>query len=191
MVNEKKKIREEWQENGEGRKGGILQIWVHTHFLQGSLNPLYQRHWADNLFCACAEHALYAKTDRGNIHGRTPILVENGEANVAVAVDVWVHRNVLTNKGHLERGRKSKSFIASFMNCMTRNLCQSLIEWPWQQSAYAYIDASQRGLLLGSKPTCGESKGYLELNLNCKTNFSPWYRVLSGPSMWIFQLETK
>ena len=37
-------------------------------------------------------------------------------------------------------------------------------------------------------PTCGESKGYFELNLNCKTNSSPSYNVPSGPLMWMFQL---
>ena len=37
--------------------------------------------------------------------------------------------------------------------------------------------------------TCGESNGYLVLNLNCRMNCSPSYKVPSGPLRWIFQLH--
>ena len=37
--------------------------------------------------------------------------------------------------------------------------------------------------------TCGESNGYLWLNLNLRTNFSPAYNVFSAPSICTDQLN--
>ena len=55
-----------------------------------------------HLLCACTEHALYTETHRCDIHGRTPVLVQDGETDVPIAIDVRVDRNVLANKSHLQ-----------------------------------------------------------------------------------------
>ena len=52
-------------------------------------------------------------------------------------------------------------------------------------TVYSLVHNGDTEGLLGSRrvQTCGESNGYLELNLNCSMNFSPSYKVLSGPSI--------
>ena len=57
-----------------------------------------------NLVSACAKHTLYTETDRHDVHGGTPVLVKNGETNMAVAIDVRVDRDVVTYKHHLRGG---------------------------------------------------------------------------------------
>ena len=56
---------------------------------------------------AAAEHALNAEADGRDTHGRTPVLVQDGEADVAVAVDVWVAGRLAAYKRDL-RGKQGR-----------------------------------------------------------------------------------
>ena len=62
-----------------------------------------------DLFSTSAQHALDAETYRHNIHGRTPVLVQYRETNMAVTVDVGMDWNVVSCEYYLggrEGGRK-------------------------------------------------------------------------------------
>ncbi len=58
-----------------------------------------------HLFFGRGEHGHYGEANRLHGEGRAPVFAEDGQADVAVAVDVRVDRDVLPDKDHL-RGVK-------------------------------------------------------------------------------------
>ena len=59
-------------------------------------------HRLPHLFCTSTKHALYTQTHGHDIHGWAPVFVQNGETNVAIAVNVRVNRNMFSYERHLE-----------------------------------------------------------------------------------------
>lgn len=88
------------------------------------------------LLTAAAQHGGYAEAHRLHRQRRRPVLCQDGQADVAIAVDMRMHRYVAANERDLPMAIISK-------------LVSQLID----------ID-NVRAL------TSGESKGYLLLNLN-------------------------
>ena len=53
------------------------------------------------LLGAATEHALYAQTHRHDIHGRAPVLVQDREADVTIAIYVRVNRDLVSTENNL------------------------------------------------------------------------------------------
>lgn len=64
------------------------------------------------LFFTTAEHWDNTKANRVDWESRRPVLREDAQANVSVAVDVRVDRDFRTNKNHLKKHEKSSCYTA-------------------------------------------------------------------------------
>ena len=64
-----------------------------------------------HLLLTAAQHADDAETDGLDGQGRRPVVRQDRHADVAVTVDVWVDRNVGTNKKHLQQNNTKRFFF--------------------------------------------------------------------------------
>ena len=86
---------------------------------------------------------------------------------MTIAVDMWMNWNVIANKNYLSIKKKQ---VLDYSTSDHGNKIINLKKIKYN------LYANKRKL------TCGESKGYLGLNLNCNWNFSPSYSVPVAPS---------
>ena len=96
---------------------------------------------------------------------------------------MWSPVNITWEEGAREGGREGGKKGFNFL-CM--NNLQTCAEVGTRKEEGGGREARTKAEV----QTCGESNGYLELNLNCRTKCSPSYKVPSGPLRWIFQLHS-
>lgn len=96
---------------------GLLWIFIAGANIQSVI-------WRPFLFLATGQHGHNRKTDRLHAQCRGPILGEDGETDMAVAVHVWMHGNILADENNLWRcervlvaKRELKLEMFSFVQC--------------------------------------------------------------------------